>query len=255
MKIIEINPAKCRRWRYADRSAFEFGDTNALASDIKKNGQIEAVLVREIKEASPYKYEIIAGSRRHKACLDNHLMLKAIVHNVNDEQASFFQYKENDKTPICDYSKGIHIDGLVKKNITTVAKLASQLGCSKKKIYRLMRFAKVPGTVWEAVGNMTKVSSRAADTIATLCAKGDVYVQALIEIAEEIREGAGSQKIEKLVVEALHGGEQLESQRTICTEDGTIIARWKNKTLVFDRMYKVDQTKIELAIKSISEVN
>jgi len=43
LEIIEVNPRDCIRWKYADRSLFEYGDTNLLAEDIKRNGQIEPV--------------------------------------------------------------------------------------------------------------------------------------------------------------------------------------------------------------------
>ncbi|WHA04513.1 ParB N-terminal domain-containing protein [Candidatus Bandiella numerosa] len=62
MQIIDIDPRDCTRWKFADRSSFEFGDTNLLAEDIKRNGQIEPVFVRELKN-SKFKYEVIAGSR------------------------------------------------------------------------------------------------------------------------------------------------------------------------------------------------
>ena len=39
MNIITVNPADCKRWSYADRSAFEFGDIHKLGLDIKNNGQ------------------------------------------------------------------------------------------------------------------------------------------------------------------------------------------------------------------------
>ena len=70
--IIEIDPRDCRRWKYADRSEFEFGDSNILAKDIEENGQIEPVIVREIDDDG-FKYEVIAGSRRLRACLVGNL--------------------------------------------------------------------------------------------------------------------------------------------------------------------------------------
>ena len=36
MQIIEINPRDCTRWKYADRSHFEFGNTGSLSEDIKE---------------------------------------------------------------------------------------------------------------------------------------------------------------------------------------------------------------------------
>ena len=55
MQIIEINPRDCTRWKYADRSHFEFGNTGSLSEDIKENGQVEPVIVRPLLN-SEYKY-------------------------------------------------------------------------------------------------------------------------------------------------------------------------------------------------------
>jgi len=52
MQIIDIDPRDCTRWKFADRSSFEFGDTNILAEDIMRNGQIEPVFVRKLKQVS-----------------------------------------------------------------------------------------------------------------------------------------------------------------------------------------------------------
>jgi hypothetical protein len=49
MQIIEINPRDCTRWKYADRSHFEFGNTGSLSEDIKENGQVEGVLCRKVR--------------------------------------------------------------------------------------------------------------------------------------------------------------------------------------------------------------
>ena len=51
MKIIEVNPSHCKRWKYADRSSFEFGDVTALAEDIKQNGQIEPAKIEAYRIA------------------------------------------------------------------------------------------------------------------------------------------------------------------------------------------------------------
>jgi len=88
MEVIEIDPRLCTRWKYADRNSFEFGDTNILAEDIKRNGQITPVFVRTLKDNGKFKYEIIAGSRRLQACLAADLPLKAILTNVTDAEAA-----------------------------------------------------------------------------------------------------------------------------------------------------------------------
>ena len=64
--IIEIDPKKCRNWKYADRNRFELGSIEELAEDIKQNGQLQPAIVRKI-DSLDYAYEVIAGERRWRA--------------------------------------------------------------------------------------------------------------------------------------------------------------------------------------------
>lgn len=201
MEIIEINPSQCTRWKYTDRSSFEFGDLSSLTTSIKKHGQIEPIYVRELKENPKFKYEILAGSRRWKACLGEDITLKAIINNVSDLEASIIQIKENDKLPISEYSRGMSFAKLKEDNKLTQEQLADITGYSRRKVQNLLAFAKVDQKIWNAVSNMSKVSGKTTETIASLYNKSDAYKHALIEIAEEIRLGAGSSRIEKLVSE------------------------------------------------------
>jgi ParB family chromosome partitioning protein len=62
MQIIEINPRDCTRWKYADRSHFEFGNTGSLSEDIKENGQVEPVIVRPLLNSEYQLLPAQAGS-------------------------------------------------------------------------------------------------------------------------------------------------------------------------------------------------
>ena len=146
MQVIEVNPKDCVRWKFADRSGFEFGDIHTLSQDIMKNGQIEPVILRKSPDPK-YKYEIIAGSRRWKACLEAGISLKGIVQDLSDEQAAVAQIKENQQLSICDYSKGIYYAKLIKEKKMTTEKLAESIGCSRPKLQNFLAFDKVPQAI------------------------------------------------------------------------------------------------------------
>lgn len=242
MEIIKINPSECTRWKYADRSSFEFGDLSALANSIKKHGQIEPIYVRELKTNPKFKYEVLAGSRRWKACLGESITLKAIVNNVSDLEASIIQIKENDKVAISEYSRGISFAKLKEDNKLTQEQLAEITGCSRRKIQNLLAFAKVDQEIWNAVSNMSKVSGKTAETILSLCNKSDVYKHALIEIAEDIRHGAGSKRIEQLVNEIVLGEEFAENDNELIQfPSGQVFATWKNGKLSFSKNLNIDK--------------
>lgn len=244
MEIVTLDPRDCTRWKYADRSSFEFGDTNSLAEDIRANGQITPVFARHLPNNPKFKYEIIAGSRRLQACLNANLMLSAIITDASDDKAAIIQIKENDQIPLSEFSKGMSFAKMKKDNKLTQEQLAEIIGCSRKKVHGLLAFAKVDSKIWQAVNNMSKVSSRSAETILTISNKSKQHKEALIEIAEEIRKGAGHTRIDKLATAIISGETQGANEELIETPSGQVLAKWKDGKLHFAKGIEVDKIKL-----------
>jgi ParB family chromosome partitioning protein len=85
MQIIEINPRDCTRWKYADRSHFEFGNTGSLSEDIKENGQVEPVIVRPLLNS---EYKLLIGDKFQalefaNVMLSNHICILLSTANKN----------------------------------------------------------------------------------------------------------------------------------------------------------------------------
>lgn len=244
MEVINIEPRDCVRWKFANRSSFEFGDLNLLAEDIKRNGQIEPVFVRKLVNNDKFKYEIIAGSRRFQACLNANLVLKAVVCDVSDIEASVIQTRENSHLSLSDYSKGISYAKLQKELKISQKELAEVAECSRRKMESLLYFAKVDQVIWDAVANMSKVSAKSAETIYLISKKSRQHKDALIEIAEEIRKGAGSRRIEQLVDKIILGDKNSTNDELIQSSDGTIYATWKNGKIVLSNNLNFDKKKL-----------
>ena len=244
MKVIKVDPRDCTKWEYADRSFFEYGDPNILAEDIKRNGQIEPVSIRLLKEGADFKYEVIAGNRRFQACLAGSIMMKAIIQDVSDYEAAIIQIKENEKVALSDYSRGISFARLKEDQKLTQDQLSDITGYSRSKIQNFLAFAKIDQAIWNAVSNMSKVSARSAETICSIAKRGDVYKKALIEIADEIRKGAGSHRIEKLVDQIVLGEDTKIDEHVIKLQSGQVLAIWKNNKLEFAKNFDIDQQKL-----------
>lgn len=242
MQIVTVDPKDCIRWKYADRGNFEFGDVVELADDIRKNGQIEPVHLRLCKNDPKFKYEIIAGSRRWKACLDAELPLKAVIDDVTDEHAAIIQIKENQGLDICDYSKGIYYTRLVEDLNITQVQLAKNLGISRQKLINYLYFAKIPKEIWDAVCNVTKVTSRTACTIFSLSQKGTKYIEALIECADDIRKGIGSTSLEQLILSKVKNDTTI-SHFPLAIDDGTIVGTWKNGDFKLNKDTNINKDK------------
>lgn len=253
MNLITVNPNQCKPWQFADRSGFEYGDIYSLIQDLKKNGQIEPVLLRPHPTVKD-KYEVIAGARRWKARSEANLPLKAIVQGLTDEQAAIAQLKENQQIPLCDYSKGISYDKMLKKEMLTRTHLAELIGCSRAKLSNFLAFADISYSLWDTVGNVSRVSSRTAATILSLQKKGEVYLEAMIDLAEEIKKGIGSATLEQKVLEIVQGKtRQIDYQKTIELPSGQVIATWEKNGLRFAKDVAIDQEQFNALVINFFE--
>ena len=88
------------------------------------------------------------------------------IKNVSGIGDSIFEkIKENEKTGLSNYSRGISYSILLKNKILSQEQLASSLGISRSKLQSLICFAKIPESVMDAIGNPERISARSANCI------------------------------------------------------------------------------------------
>lgn len=245
MEVLELNPKDCRKWEFADRSEFEFNKIWELAEDIKRNGQIDPAIVRPI-DHQDYKYEVIAGTRRWKACYDHDLPFFAVVSKLNDNQAAIAQIKENQKLAICDYSKGLCYSRLLDSKKLTQAELSNNIQISKAKLKDFLTFAKVDRKIWDAIGNMSKISPRTSREILSISGKGKQYFNTLIELSEEIRSGIGANSLKKAVDNIVLGKTEISARpKPLTLPSGIVIGTWQNNSIKFSNNIEFNQDDLE----------
>lgn len=222
--IKEIDPLECINWKYADRQNFEMGDLHELASNISENGQVQPIVVREVNG----KYEVIAGERRWRACSLINKKVKAVIKNLTDEDAFILQAAENIKQELSHYSQSISYYKILSEEKISQRTLAKRLGISKSSLSNLLSFSSIPSELWDAVGDMKKVTIKTACFIKQLLENDPNILNELILIASEIQKGAGSSKIKKLLEK-----ENQETSQNIYSSGNKIL-------------FKIDHNKIVL---------
>ena len=99
-RVKEINPTKCRLWKFADRPEDEAQHATEIASSMDDIEQISPVIAREISIEDPdypnIEYEIIAGSVRWRAAKLRNKPLKAIIKSLSDRDAISVMIAENE---------------------------------------------------------------------------------------------------------------------------------------------------------------
>lgn len=233
--VLKVDPRRICNWELHDRSSYELGDLDALANDLKTNGQQQPCLVRPAppSKQSSFDYELIAGERRWRAAIQSNLTLDVIVRIMDDQEAAFCQISENAyRKDICEYSKGMNYARLIEKGIITAKDLELKLGLSQTQISRLLSFSKISQNIWDVIGDATKISARTASEMRTLQNKGQQYEDALIHLAPKIRTGKLGEKGLKQEVEAYLNGIQLNinSAEEIKNVAGRHLFTWRKDT-------------------------
>ena len=177
-------------------------------------------------------------------CMNANLPLKAIITDISDVKAAITQIKENENLAISDYSKGLSYAKLQKELNISQKKLAELVGCTIHKITNYLYFAKIDKSIWDAVSNMSKVSAKSAESIYFLSKKSDKHKDALIDIADDIKKGAGCKRIEKLVNNIVLGKKADSDEDVIQSPDGVIFASWKNGKLHLSKNANIDKKEI-----------
>jgi ParB family chromosome partitioning protein len=170
-KLVKLHTSVIDTWILRDRKDFELGDISELSESIRQRGQAQPIIV--VKKSNIFKtksdpnakYVVIAGHRRWLACKKANIKIDSIIRDMTFDQAIECLKSENERESISDYSNGLFYHSLKSTYKYTLDKLSTNLGISISQLHRLLSFAEVPNMIWDAVGDMSKVSSRTSAEI------------------------------------------------------------------------------------------
>ena len=108
----------------------------------------------------------------------------------------------------------------------------------------LICFAKFPERLVKAIGELDRISARSANSINSLVRKGDKYIDALVEIADEIKHGLASYDIEQKTKNIAEGKINLFSDEDIKNSKGEVVARWRMGSLIIRARNSSERKKL-----------
>lgn len=114
--ISDIDPAKCKRWKYADRfdEWFTYENCQDMIESIRSGGQeIPGVVRKLVNDPDGFEYEVIYGGRRHFSTsyltnkLNEYTPFKAIVKSdlSDSECAALMDLENRVKADISDFER------------------------------------------------------------------------------------------------------------------------------------------------------
>lgn len=213
-------------WSFHDRPETELGNLDALAKDFLSVGQQQPCIVRPTPIGSKQKYELIIGERRWRAAKKAGVALKVIIKEMSDSDAALAQAAENDnRQDLSDYAKGTYYHKLIESGILTQSEIVEKLNKSRQYVSALLSFSKIPEEILQAIGDLSKVSARTAETIKRLAAKGDQYIEIILSKSARIRSGKlGANKLAELVEASINEDKRSKKEAEKIIIDGWHVA-------------------------------
>lgn len=204
-KIVSLHCDLLDTWEFRDRKGFELGNITALANSIRFKGQSQPiVVVNASQEFKPRNnpnahYIVIAGYRRWLACKTHHIPVAAVIKALTFDEAVACLVSENEKEDVSDYSKGFFYASILNTERITQETLAESLGISSRCLSQYLAFPQIPETLWQAIGDISRVSARTAAAMRAMMHHGEDYLRALYELAPIIARGCGERRLREAV--------------------------------------------------------
>jgi ParB family chromosome partitioning protein len=172
--LIRLDPKTIRATKFRNRSDLSLLAHDAkfikLTKSIASKGQQTPIRVRPIKDALPIEFEIVAGHRRHAACLaldastNNGFPIVAMVDAAASDTVDLVRkmYSENeDREPLSAHETGMMFKHwLDAKVFPTQETIAQETGQTKQNVGRYLALASLPDYVLTAFRDHRLLSLR-----------------------------------------------------------------------------------------------
>jgi ParB family chromosome partitioning protein len=165
--VRELDPTTVHPSKMANRAVESF-DNEAFAElkeQIKlSGGNTQPIMVRLIEsttkeEQGAPQYEIIYGHRRHQACLQLGIMVRAEIVSISDRDLYLRMTTENmARADLSAYEAGLHFRrGLDAGYFQTKAQIETEIGISKMTVWRALTLAEFPEELLSAFPKKTEI--------------------------------------------------------------------------------------------------
>jgi ParB family chromosome partitioning protein len=210
--VRSLDPASVRPSRWANRHEASFSDAEfrELKAEIEAaGGNVQPVKVRPLSEAQRrgaapgVLYELVFGHRRHRACLELGLPVRALVEEVSDQQLFEAMERENrGRKNLSPWEQGCMYRRALDEGLyPSLRKLAEAVQVDVSLVSKSLALARLPATVVEAFASPLEIQFRWAQPLSELLQKDP---DAVLERARELK-GHGQAMTAPAVFNALTG--------------------------------------------------
>ena len=193
--LVRLDPKKIRATKFKNRDdrSLLVHDPNfvKLSKSLAANGQETPIRVRPVKNALPFEFEIIAGHRRHAACLALDVAtaggfpIVAMVDAAADETRDLVlkMYRENaEREDLSAHETGMMFrQWLATKVFATQEAISVATGQSKQNVGKYIALASLPDYILAAFRDPRVLSLRWSTDLTAACEARGATLKALAE--------------------------------------------------------------------------
>lgn len=220
--VLKLDPKIITASAFANRMETSFHDDEfrTLKESIANNGQDDPIEIRVINNSdSDYKYEIVAGHRRHRACLELGIEVEALLRpGYSDRDLALRMYRENhDRSPTSFFEEARWHVNMVLKEIYAGDDNAylKDFDRSKTTLSKYRAIALVPNEIIKCFIEPKKITLNDAYSIGVLC-KDPKRLKSIMTRIDQIKEAGnryGDQNAIKSILQDI-SGPKAPSQKT-----------------------------------------
>lgn len=163
---VNLAPSEIRPSSWANRHAdsFKSAEFEALKAEIRSaGGNIQPIKVRPIRDSRDgFKYEVVFGHRRHRACLELGLDVWTIVEDMDDKHLFIEMDRENrQRADLRPYEQGLmYVRALDQGLFASIRKLAEDVGADPTNVSRAVGLARLPAALLDAFESRLDIQYR-----------------------------------------------------------------------------------------------
>lgn len=205
-----IRPEKISPWKFADRPESEFGDWDTFVRSIATDGVEIPIIVRSKGKDT---FEVVAGRRRWKACLELDKDVPCQVRDITDSKAASLQHLENyQRSDLSAWANAVSWNKLLNEGVfKSQSALAVAMGVDRRVISNSMAYCRIDPILIEAIASLSNVGFKMAILLDQLSNEPS-NIPKLVLIADQIRENAISVAKVKAIC---HSDSVKEETRTV----------------------------------------
>lgn len=258
--VLQIDPKLIRASSWANRheDSFVTDEFLSLKEEIKSAGEnIQPIKVRSIDDGSAYKYEIVFGHRRHRACLDLEIGVNAIVDNLDEKQLFIQMDRENrQREDLSPYEQGVMYAKAIDTGLfPSIRKLADDIGIDATGVSKTMALAKLPTTILDCFESRIDLQYRwGAAILKVLESEPDLVLARAKDIKKQRLAGStiSSKSAFELLTGKLNGVKPDQGRKVTVGEKSLTITEHKGQFLLqLDKFPSVKMAALEKYILNL----